>query len=90
MEARFERTLAKRDDLLKGECHLIEKWECEFQQHLKQNEEMRAFLEMNPLTVKKPMDPRDAFYGRKKEKNGEEKISIYVFTTRILSGKSIR
>ncbi|KAG8238965.1 hypothetical protein J437_LFUL018820 [Ladona fulva] len=62
MEMRFESTMAKRADLLKGDCELIEMWECAFHQYLQGNNEMKMYLEKHPLTFKKPFDPRDAFF----------------------------
>ncbi|KAG8239774.1 hypothetical protein J437_LFUL019376 [Ladona fulva] len=82
MEMRFESTMAKRADILKGDCQLIEMWECAFHQYLQENNVMKMYLEKHPLTFKKPLYPRDAFFGgrtnagklyhRAKEEAGEK------------------
>ena len=36
-------------------------WECEYDRSLKDNEEMKAFV--NDIPIKDPLKPRDAFYG---------------------------
>ena len=44
---------------------MIEIWECDFDQELQLNEEMKNFVkqECNEIISIKPLNPRDAFYG---------------------------
>ncbi|XP_046397765.1 uncharacterized protein LOC124164478 [Ischnura elegans] len=63
MRTRYESTMRKREILLRGKCDLIEIWECEFQRLLNGNPQMKAYAESNPFAEKKPLDPRDAFFG---------------------------
>ena len=41
--------------------HVVEKWECEFQEEKKTDPTLKAFLD--DLDMVPPLDPRDAFYG---------------------------
>ena len=41
--------------------HVVEKWECEFQEEKKTDPALKAFLD--DLDMVPPLDPRDAFYG---------------------------
>lgn len=57
---------------------LIEKWECDFNQEMKKNQEMRTFLAMNNLLKIKFLDPHNAFSGSRTMDNLDER-SLYLF-----------
>ncbi|OXU27600.1 hypothetical protein TSAR_000610 [Trichomalopsis sarcophagae] len=43
---------------------LIEKWECDFNVKISENEELQRFIKENTESIKrKSLDPRDAFFG---------------------------
>ncbi|KAG8235182.1 hypothetical protein J437_LFUL015488 [Ladona fulva] len=63
MEMRYEATMSRREVLLKGNCSLIEIWGCQFREYLNTSPDLKSYLQTHPMTVKAPMDPRDAFYG---------------------------
>ena len=63
LDDRLERTRRVSAKIMSLGYELIEKWECDFDQEMKENEELRAFLSKNNLLKIKPLDPRDAFYG---------------------------
>ncbi|KYN21643.1 hypothetical protein ALC57_05979 [Trachymyrmex cornetzi] len=41
----------------------MEKWECDFDRKIRENNEMRNFLENAQIIKNSPLDPRDAFFG---------------------------
>ncbi|XP_018360602.1 PREDICTED: uncharacterized protein LOC108759595 [Trachymyrmex cornetzi] len=41
----------------------MEKWECDFDREIRENNEMREFLENAQIIKNSPLDPRDAFFG---------------------------
>ncbi|XP_018371345.1 PREDICTED: uncharacterized protein LOC108766509 [Trachymyrmex cornetzi] len=41
----------------------MEKWECDFDREIRENNEMRDFLENAQIIKNSPLDPRDAFFG---------------------------
>ncbi|KAL6420497.1 hypothetical protein ACFW04_013832 [Cataglyphis niger] len=41
----------------------MEKWECSFDRDMRDNREMREYLDNHPLVETSPLDPRDAFFG---------------------------
>ncbi|KAL6423086.1 hypothetical protein ACFW04_010517 [Cataglyphis niger] len=41
----------------------MEKWECSFDHDMRDNREMREYLDNHPLVETSPLDPRDAFFG---------------------------
>lgn len=78
---RFERTLAITAQLRRKGYIVTEKWECDFDKELRENREMREFVENHPIIKIAPLDPRDAFFGGRTgnvvtryETSGNEKI----------------
>ncbi|XP_071153592.1 uncharacterized protein [Mytilus edulis] len=61
----FQRTMDKRSFLEKDGYKYISIWECQFDNELKSNVQMRNFVEN--LCLKDPLEPRDAFYGGRTE-----------------------
>ncbi|KAG8225677.1 hypothetical protein J437_LFUL018482 [Ladona fulva] len=55
--------MARRSAFTENGFALVEMWECTFKNNLKADPGMKAFLENHSFTIKKPLDPRDAFYG---------------------------
>ncbi|CAH0546857.1 unnamed protein product [Brassicogethes aeneus] len=63
MFTRRELTEAKRDRLLKA-GYIVESFrECEFRSLLKNNEEVRSYIDNNFKYSDLPLNPRDSFYG---------------------------
>ena len=64
MDDRFEKTLVVSRKIKESNYELIEKWECDFQKEVSQNEELRHFIQESTDDEKqKPLDPQDAFFG---------------------------
>ncbi|KAL6419605.1 hypothetical protein ACFW04_013693 [Cataglyphis niger] len=42
---------------------VTEKWECVFNQDMRDNHEMHEYLDNHPMVETPPLDPRDAFFG---------------------------
>lgn len=63
LDDRLERTRRVSQKIKSLGYHLIEKWECDFDQEMAENPELSEFLSKNNLLKIKPLDPRDAFYG---------------------------
>ncbi|KYN21601.1 hypothetical protein ALC57_06024, partial [Trachymyrmex cornetzi] len=42
---------------------VMEKWKCDFDREIRENNEMRDFLENAQIIKNSPLDPRDAFFG---------------------------
>ena len=64
MDVRYERTVAINDKIRSNNYKLIEKWECEFNAELSQDDQLQRFVRENADNVKrKPLDARDAFFG---------------------------
>ena len=61
MEQLYEDTLKKVNYLKDRGFEVEEKWGCEFKKELKQDEEMKQFMEDSELVD--PLHPRDAFFG---------------------------
>ena len=57
----YEDTLRKVKYLKDQGFEVEQKWGCELTKELKQNEEMKQFMEDHELVD--PLQPRDAFYG---------------------------
>ena len=57
----YEATERKAAMLRLSGYHVVEKWECEFQEAKKTDPALKAFLD--DLDMVPPLDPRDAFYG---------------------------
>ena len=64
MDIRYERTVAINDKIRSSNYKLIEKWECEFNTELSQDDQLQRFVWENVENVKrKPLDARDGFFG---------------------------
>ncbi|XP_018370538.1 PREDICTED: uncharacterized protein LOC108766020 [Trachymyrmex cornetzi] len=63
IDARYERTLAATWRLRRRGYLVMEKWECDFDREIRENNEMRDFLENAQIIKNSPLDPRDAFFG---------------------------
>ena len=64
MDVRYERTVAINDKIRSNNYKLIEKWECEFNAKLSQDDQLQRFVRENVDHVKrKLLDARDAFFG---------------------------
>jgi len=48
-------------------------WECDYDRILVSREDMRIFLEKHPVLLRKPLNPRNAFYGDRTE----SMVSLY-------------
>ena len=75
MEEKWEETLATSAQIEKNGYELVQIWECEFDAEVRENEELRTFLdeECNSILRIKPLNPRDAFFGGRTGNN----IKIY-------------
>ena len=70
MDDRFERTLAVSKKIKNSNYELLEKWECDFQNEFTQNTELRRFIKGSKNDEnQKPLDPREAFFGGRTDKN---------------------
>ncbi|KYN23128.1 hypothetical protein ALC57_04462 [Trachymyrmex cornetzi] len=63
IDARYERTLAATWRLRRRGYLVMEKWECDFDRKIRENNEMCDFLENAQIIKNSPLDPRDAFFG---------------------------
>ncbi|KAL6417359.1 hypothetical protein ACFW04_012817 [Cataglyphis niger] len=63
IDSRYERTLAISWRLRQRKYSVMEKWECSFDRDMRDNREMREYLDNHPLVETSPLDPRDAFFG---------------------------
>ena len=79
MEQLYQDTLRKVKYLKDRGFEVVEKWGCEFKEELKQDEEMKQFMEDHRFVD--PLQPRDAFFGGRTnavkllhECQGDEKI----------------
>lgn len=63
MQELFDKTLEKRKYLEASGLNLVHIWECEFNQQLKSNGEMAAYVKQLPFAEEEPLNPRDAFFG---------------------------
>ncbi|XP_011684670.1 PREDICTED: uncharacterized protein LOC105448009 [Wasmannia auropunctata] len=61
LEKRYE-TIATTRRLEAQGYRVIEKWECVFDQDLRENDEMREFVANHPVIKSTPLNPRDAFF----------------------------
>ena len=61
----YNATMAKRMSLLRAGYTIKEKWECEWDQQVQTNEEVKRFLKSFDLVA--PLEPRDAFFGGRTE-----------------------
>ncbi|KAL6418970.1 hypothetical protein ACFW04_011666 [Cataglyphis niger] len=62
IDSRYERTLAISWRLRQRKYSVMEKWECSFDREMRDNREMREYLDNHPLVETSPLDPRDAFF----------------------------
>ena len=79
MEQRYNNTLKKVNYLESHGFVVVQKWECELEKELKEDEEMKQFFD--EYEIVDPLQPRDAFYGGRTnatklfhECQGDEKI----------------
>jgi len=63
LDARYERTLAISRRLRQRGYIVTEKWECDFDEEMRENREMHEFVKNHPMVQIAPLDPRDAFFG---------------------------
>ena len=61
MEQLYKDTVRKVNYLKKYGFQVEQKWECELQKELEEDEEMKQFFEQYEIID--PLQPRDAFYG---------------------------
>ena len=61
MEDLYQKTIDRRRYIEAQGYHYIEKWECEFDDELKHNSELKEFV--SSLEIVTPLVPRDAFCG---------------------------
>jgi len=63
LEARYNLTLARTNRLRKLGYYVEEKWECVFNNEIRENPKMQEFLKNHPMLKHPPLEPRDAFFG---------------------------
>ena len=61
MEQLYKDTVRKVNYLKKRGLEVEQKWECELEKELKEDEEMKQFFDQYEIID--PLQPRDAFYG---------------------------
>ena len=57
----YEDTVKKVNYLENHGFEVVQKWECELNKELKEDEEMKQFFDQHEIVD--PLQPRDAFYG---------------------------
>lgn len=67
LNSKFEDTKTKTKRLKHLGYEVIEMWECEFRNMLRNNRKMDNDLENHPMLNYVPLNPRDAFYGGRTE-----------------------
>ena len=79
MEQLYKDTLKKVNYLESHGFVVVQKWQCELEKELKEDEEMKQFFD--EYEIVDPLQPRDAFYGGRTnatklfhECQGDEKI----------------
>ena len=79
MEQLYKDTLKKVNYLQDHGFVVVQKWQCELEKELKEDEEMKQFFD--EYEIVDPLQPRDAFYGGRTnatklfhECQGDEKI----------------
>ena len=79
MEQLYKDTLKKVNYLESHGFVVVQKWQCELEKELKEDEEMKQFFD--EYEIVDPLQPRDAFYGGRtnatklfRECQGNEKI----------------
>lgn len=96
MHLRYESTMAKSERLRELGYEVIEMWECRFRKMLQENDDLRAYVENNPVVSLTLLNPREAFYGGRtgntfehyKCKSGE-KVNMSMFALFILTSASM-
>jgi G:T-mismatch repair DNA endonuclease (very short patch repair protein) len=63
MRLRREKTLSKERVLKNLGYNVVSIYECEFNEELKNNPGLKAFLDNHPLVCDEPLNPRDCLYG---------------------------
>src|SRR5215831_4971250 len=73
--------LQSLDDYASGAYIVTEKWECDFDEEMRENQEMREFVKNHSMVQIAPLDPRNTFFGgrtgnisTRHEVTGAEKI----------------
>ena len=61
MEQLYKDTVRKVNYLKKLDFRVVQKWGCELEKELEEDEEMKQFFEQYEIID--PLQPRDAFYG---------------------------
>ena len=61
MEQLYKDTMKKVNYLENHGFEVVQKWQCELEKELKEDEEMKQFFEQYEIVD--PLQPRDAFYG---------------------------
>ena len=61
MEQLYKDTVRKVNYLKKHDFRVVQKWGCELEKELEEDEEMKQFFEQYEIID--PLQPRDAFYG---------------------------
>ena len=61
MEQLYKDTMKKVDYLENHGFEVVQKWQCELEKELKEDEEMKQFFD--EYEIVDPLQPRDAFYG---------------------------
>ena len=61
MEQLYKDTVKKVNYLEGHGFEVVQKWQCELEKELKEDEEMRQFFDEHEIVD--PLQPRDAFYG---------------------------
>jgi hypothetical protein len=86
MDELYSRTMEKKDFIEKQGFKYECKWECDFKQELKQNDEMKDYIQT--LELVSPLEPRDAFFGGRteafnlfEEANADKQIKYYDVTS---------
>ena len=61
MEQLYKDTMKKVNYLENHGFEVVQKWQCELEKELKEDEEMKQFFD--EYEIVDPLQPRDAFYG---------------------------
>jgi len=61
MKEVYQRTCDRKRHLEQQGLHVTELWECELNQQLKENPDMKQFFD--DCQIEPPINPRDAFFG---------------------------
>ena len=61
VDEKYQKTLDKEDTLKRHGYNVVTMWECDLNQMLATDPEMKKFFDTHEIAT--PIDPRDAFYG---------------------------